>query len=170
MQQLRGVELKRFLRKTKKHNLEIYLCLENIQYAKNVAAIFRTAEAFKIKKIFLTGISHTPPFGKQLKNASRNKEEKVPWEYIKDTGAVIQKMKNRDFDIVGLEITDEAVEVKELKTDKLLLIVGNEGYGIVKNTIERMDSAVFIPMYGKGSSLNVSHATGIALYSIISNN
>ncbi|HEX9804769.1 MAG TPA: TrmH family RNA methyltransferase [Candidatus Dojkabacteria bacterium] len=170
MEQLRGIDLKRFLRRVKKPDIELFLLLENIQYAKNVASIFRTAEAFFVKKIFLTGISKTPPFGKDLKKASRNKEEKVHWEYKKTTGETIQSFKNRGFEIVSLEITDKSENIAEFKPKKnTLLIVGNETYGVTKETLERSDKSVFIPMFGKGSSLNVSSAAAVALNNLISN-
>jgi tRNA G18 (ribose-2'-O)-methylase SpoU len=150
--------------------MELYLLLENIQYAKNVASIFRTAEAFAVKKIFLSGISHTPSFGKNLQKASRKKELRVPWQYIDNAGMITNKMKKRDFQIIGVEITDESVEVaKFIPNDKILLIVGNEVYGITQNTLDKLDGSIHIPMYGKGSSLSVGVACGVALNNIINN-
>lgn len=170
MKQLRGVDLKRFLRKIKKPQFEMYLMLENTQYATNVASIFRSAEAFSVKKIFLTGISHKPPFGKDLKKASRSKEESVPWEYVKTSGEVINKLKKRGFEIVGVEITDESIDISEYEVpEKVLLVLGNETYGITQNTLDKLDKSVFIPMFGKGSSLNVSQAGAVALNNIINN-
>lgn len=170
MKQLRGIDLKRFIRKIKMPDIEIYLILENIQYATNVASIFRTAEALGVRKIFLAGISKTPPFGKDLKKASRSKEEKVGWEYIENSGVVIKKLKNRGFEIISLEITDESVSVSDLTPkSKIALVVGNETYGVVQNTLDKSDKSIYIPMYGKGSSLNVSVATAIALNNIITN-
>ena len=168
MKQLRGIELKRFNKKTEKHNKDIVLIMENIQYARNVASLFRTADACKVSKIILVGISHKPPFGKDLKKVSRNKETSVQWEYQENSGKAINKMKDQGYEIIGLEITDESIDYREYKfPNKLCLVVGNETYGIVKNTIARLDKAIFIPMYGKGASINVSTASSIALFKII---
>jgi len=168
MLQLKGIELKRFLKKIKKPNMELYLLLENIQYARNIASIFRTAEAFAVKKLFLTGISRTPPFGKELRKVSRSKEARVSWEYYENTGSVITKLKKQNFKTIGLEIADEAKNIDKLRINgKILLIVGNENYGISRNTLEKVDECVFIPIYGKGSSLSVGVACGIAIYEII---
>ncbi len=170
MKQLRGIELKRFLRKIKHPGAEVYLLLENIQYARNVAGMFRTAEAFKVKKIFLSGISRKPPFGKDLQKASRKKEQRVPWEYIEASGNVINKFKKRGFDILGLEITDNAMALEKHKTSKkTLLVVGNETYGITQSTLDKLDKTLYIPMYGKGSSLNVGVACAVTLYKLIEN-
>ena len=168
MKQLRGIELKRFLRRFKKPPIEVYLLLENIQYARNVASIFRTAEAYKVKKIFLVGISHKPPFGKDLRKVSRNKEKSVPWEYYENAGMIINKMKNRGYKIVALELTNESKKIDNIFfSDKILLVAGNETYGIVEKTLSRADLSLFIPMYGKGSSLSVSISTAIALDNLV---
>lgn len=170
MKQLRGVEIKRFMRKVEKSKNEVYLLLEDLQYARNVAAIFRTAEAFKVKKIFLTGVTPTPPFGTTLKKASRSKEMKVYWEYKKTSGEVIQSMKKRNFEILALEITDESVKVDDYDVPpKVLLVAGSEMYGIKPDTLDRCDKSIFIPMYGKGASLNVNVACSIALFNLRSN-
>lgn len=170
MNQLRGIELKRFLRKIKHPGAEIYLLLENIQYARNVAGMFRTAEAFKVKKIFLTGISQQPPFGKDLQKASRKKEQRVPWEYVETPGSIITSFRKRDFEILGLEITDASTPLETYKTkSKTLLVVGNETYGITQSTLDKLDKTVYIPMYGKGSSLNVGVACAVTLYKLVEN-
>lgn len=171
MKQLRGIELKRFNRKSEKHNKDIILILENIQYATNVASIFRTADAINVNKIILTGISHKPPFGKELRQTSREKEKSVRWEYEEFTAIAINKVRKQGYTIVGLEITDESKDFKEFNfnTNKICVIVGNEGYGIVRKTLEKIDSTVFIPMYGKGASLNVSVSLAILLYKIVEN-
>lgn len=170
MKQLRGIELKRVIRKMKKpEGQEIYLLLENIQYASNVASIFRSAEAFGVTKIFLTGISTTPPFGKDLRKASRGKEDRVPWEYAETSGEVINKLKKRDFRIIGLELTDQSKNLVEAeKSDKILLVAGNETYGITQATLDKIEESYHIPMYGKGSSLSVSIAVPVALFKFAS--
>lgn len=168
MKQLRGIELKRFMKKIPRHNNDIILILENIQYARNVAGMFRTADAIGIKKIYLTGISHKPPFGKDMQKASRNKEKSVQWSYSEHSGKVINKYKKQGYQIVGLEITDESVDYRDFKFgQRICIVVGNETYGIVKNTIEKLENSVFIPMYGKGASLNVGVSMAVLLYRIV---
>ena len=170
MKQLRKIEIKHLM-KEEKRDREIVLLLENIQYARNVAAIFRTADAAGIRKMYLTGISQKPPFGKELKQASRNKEEALNWEYKETTGEVVQSLKKQGFFVVAIEITDQAVRLDRLKDilqdkQKICFIAGSEVFGVNKATLERCDASVYIPMYGKGASLNVSTSVGIALFSI----
>ena len=148
-------QIKRLMKKYKPP-LNLYLVLENIQYARNVASIFRIADAMRVKKIYLTGISHTPPFGKELTKVSRHKEKSVPWEYVKDTPKVLNYLKKHNITPVAIELTNMAVPFYEFEypTD-LALVVGNENYGITRKTLQYIHHAVFIPMFGKGASLNV---------------
>lgn len=170
MRQLRKVEIKKVM-KEEKRDKEIYLLLENIQYARNVAAIFRTADAAGVRKMFLTGITQKPPFGKELKQTSRHKEESMDWVYKETTGEVIQTLKKLGFIIVAIEITDSSVRLDKLPEilhgeKKICFVAGSEVFGINKATLERCDTSVHIPMYGKGASLNVSTSVGIALFAI----
>ncbi len=168
MKQLRGTDLKKFKKDIAKHTKKIIVILENIQYANNVASIFRTCDAAKVEKIILTGISQKPPFGKELRKTSRNKERSVTWEYHENIGKILQKYKALSYQIVGVEITDNSIDYKTFSfSDKICLIFGNETYGITKKTLERLEHTVYIPMYGKGSSLNVSVSCAIALFRIV---
>ncbi|MBD3363215.1 tRNA methyltransferase [Candidatus Dojkabacteria bacterium] len=169
MKQLTKTEIKRFKKKTSKHNKNIVIIAENVQYAKNVASLFRIADAVKVQKIILTGISRKPPFGKGLRKVSRNKEKSVHWEYSKHSGKPINKLKRKGYQIIGLELTDESQNYRNLDyPNKTCIVIGNETYGIVKTTLSKLEKAVYIPMYGKGASLNVTTSCAVLLYEIIS--
>ena len=170
MKQLNKKEIKKFFKKQAKRTEEIVLILENVEYARNVAGIFRSADAAGISHIYLTGISKTPPFGKDLKKASRSKEHSVKWTYCKQSNELIEELKDDDYTIIGAEITDNSIPLVNLKKiaekqKKLAFIFGSEVFGIKKTTLELCDYSVYIPMYGKGASLNVAVSVGIILYS-----
>jgi tRNA G18 (ribose-2'-O)-methylase SpoU len=170
MEHLNKKQIKNFFKGTKrKHN--IVLLLENIQYAKNVASMFRTADAAGVKNIYLTGISHKPPFGKELSKVSRQKHKSMSWEYVETTDKVIKKLKKDGFFIIAVELTDDAVDYTQLSRlvidhEKICFVLGSEVYGVVNKTLEKCDASVYIPMFGKGASLNVSVSAGIILYSL----
>lgn len=169
MRSLSRKQLKKFYKQHKfKHNKDIVVILENIQYARNVASFFRTADAINVSKVILSGISPTPPFGKDLRKASRNKEKLVKWEYVKEATETIQKLKKEGYTIIALELTDKSVPYTEANYPKQVAIVaGNESYGITKDTLEHCDSAVYIPMYGKGKSLNVHVALAVLCFHVV---
>lgn len=167
MKPLLKKEIKKLFKEYKQEK-EFVLIAENIQYARNVAELFRIADALRIQKVILTGISQKPPFGKDLVKVSRAKEERVNWEYTDKSFNAIAKLKEQGFVITALEITDKAVEVnsyiKNLKSNKIAIIIGNEVYGVTKELLSHCDNSVYLPMYGKGASLNVSVSFGILAY------
>lgn len=170
MRQLNKKEVKKKYKEFPKRDKEIFLILENIEYARNVASIFRTAEAAGVKRMYLTGITKTPPFGKEMRQVSRNKENGVEWVYKETSGEVIQILKKQGFTICAIELTDSSITVSKLKDalktkQKICFVAGSEVFGMKKTTLEKCDMGVEIPMYGKLSSLNVSVSVGVVLYS-----
>src|SRR3990167_9666925 len=132
MEQLRGIKLKRFKKGLKRPELDIVIILENLQYARNVAEIFRIADALKVSEIILTGISKSPPFGKDLQKVSRAKEKSVKWQKSDITGKTINIYLKKGYEILALELTDTAISVFDYnlpRNKKIVLLVGNEVYG-----------------------------------------
>jgi tRNA G18 (ribose-2'-O)-methylase SpoU len=171
MKALNKKEIKKLVNKESKRDLTIYLLLENIEYARNVASLFRTADAAGVKKIILTGISKTPPFGKEMKQVSRNTEESIPWVYEETSGKAIQTLKKQGFYIIAVELADKAFPFSQIKEklsgkNKICILLGSEVYGVKNSTLEKCDSSTYIPMYGKGASLNVANAGTVILFSI----
>lgn len=150
--------------------MELYLFLDNVRSAYNVGSIFRTAEAFAIKKIYLGGISGIERFGNQvklhpkvLKTALAGKI--VPWEHVTDPIKKLSELKSSGVNIISLEISSDSTDIKNLKLkDPTCLVVGHEITGVEQGINSLANQKIKIPMYGKGKSLNVSVATGIALY------
>lgn len=170
MKQLRGKEIKKYFKNQPKRDHEIVLILENIQYATNVANVFRTAESASVAKVFLTGISKRPPFGKDLMKVSRGAENKVRHEYVEKTLDVLPKLKAEGFHIIAIELSDHNILLPDLKDylsgkKKVCFIAGNEDSGVNRTTLEECDTAVTIPMFGSNLSLNVNVSVGVVLFS-----
>ncbi len=157
---------------------EFFVIAHNIRSLLNVGSIFRTADAFGITKIFLTGYTGTPqnPFHKiKINKVALGAEGWVPWEHSDSAQAVIRVLKRQKVAIVGLE-NNIAVGPKPKTLTKfkpkfpLALILGEETGGIDRALLKLCDELVEIPMLGKKESLNVSVAFGIAAYGIIAQN
>ena len=141
----------------------IVVIAHNIRSLWNVGSLFRNADCFGVEKIYLTGYTAIPP-RREISKTALGAEEWIPWEYSKDPEDVIKKLKNYGCDIVGLEITSDAVNIAAYKSEgQIALLIGHEVTGIPKNLLKKCDDVVYIPMHGKKESLNVSVATGIAL-------
>jgi tRNA G18 (ribose-2'-O)-methylase SpoU len=148
---------------------EFFVVCDNIRSLENIGSIFRTSDALGVSKIFLCGISGKPPHHKISKTAL-GAEETIPFEYCKQTWRLIEKFKKDKIKIVALEQDKRAVAISEFKPSfPVALIVGNEVKGVSKKVLEKCDEIIFLPMFGKKESLNVSVAFGVAGYYIINN-
>lgn len=149
---------------------EIVLVLPNIRSCHNVGAMFRTADAFNISKLYLVGYTATPP-KIQIDKVSLGAETWMPWEKWEDLRGLVTELKEQGYAIVGLEKNDESKEIGNLKLEidndqSIALIVGNEVDGIDDTILDMCDHIVHIPMLGKKESLNVSIAAGVAMYAL----
>lgn len=152
---------------------EVVLILHNIRSEQNVGAIFRTADAAGVGKIYLTGYTPTPidRFGRVIKTIAKTAlgaEKSVAWEQVKTIGRLVKKLRDKGFQIIAIEQSERAVDYKKIKLIKnTAFILGNEIDGIPPALLEKSDVVTQIPMHGKKESLNVGVAAGIALFRII---
>lgn len=145
---------------------KFYLILPNIRSCHNVGAMFRTADACGVTKLFLVGYTATPP-KKEIDKVALGAETWMPWEHRKDLKRLITSLKKKGVKIIGLEKNDRSVDIGTLQIDTdVALIVGNEVDGITPDIQALCDIVAHIPMYGKKESLNVSIAAGIGMYII----
>src|SRR3989338_7068675 len=149
------------------------LILYNIRSVENVGAMFRTADAAGVSKIYLTGYTPCPldRFGrirKDLAKSALGAENFVPWEQKKSITPLLLKLKKEKFLIIGIEQDKNSINYKKVKLrSKNAFIVGAEVTGIPKSVLKKCDIIAEIPMWGKKESLNVSVALGIALFRML---
>ena len=148
---------------------KIFVICHNIRSRHNVGSIFRTADGAGVSKIFLCGITPAPPHP-NISKVSLGAENFVEWEKGKNTWRTIEKLKKEGFKIVALEQAKGAIAYDKFKLPEksIALILGNEveGLPIRRGGLKRADKIVYLPMYGKKESLNVSVAFGVAVYKI----
>jgi len=157
----------------RKKQPKIFLILDNIRSVYNAGAIFRTADACGIQKIFLTGCTPQPidRFGRERKDFMKSAlgaEKTIAWEYWPNTFDLVKDMKNNGFEIVSIEQSKKSIDYKKFKIKKdTVLILGNEVGGVSKDVLKESDKIIEIPMVGKKESLNVSVSAGIVLFRIL---
>lgn len=148
------------------------LILENIRSVHNVGAIFRTADAAGVDKIVLVGITPAPidRFGRaraDLAKAALGAEKTMAWKQVTNVGEAVAELRADGFQIISLEQAEGSVDYKKVKVgEKVAIIVGNEVDGVSKEALAMSDVVAEIPMAGGKESLNVSVATGVALFRI----
>jgi tRNA G18 (ribose-2'-O)-methylase SpoU len=147
---------------------QFYLILPEIRSCHNVGAMFRTADACGVTKIFLVGYTPCPP-RPQIDKVSLGAETWMPWEQRKNLKILIKGLKKKGTLVIGLEKNEKSKDIGILDIKDIgvvALIVGNEVDGISPDILKLCDEVVHIPMHGKKESLNVSVAAGIAMYVI----
>lgn len=144
--------------------------LHNIRSVYNVGAIFRTADAIGVTKIYLTGYTPAPldRFGRPRNDfvkSALGAEKTVPWKQVKNPVKLLEELKREGVFIVGLEQDKRARDYKVARPrEKTALLLGNEVRGLSKSLRAPCDELIQIPMRGSKESLNVSVAAGIALF------
>jgi len=152
---------------------EVFLILDNIRSVYNVGAIFRTADAAGVSKIYLCGITPTPldRFGRKRKDVAKSAlgaEDFVKWEQKENTKDLIEKLKEKNIFIVALEQAKDSVDYKKLKARfPMALVLGSETKGIDNDILKICDKKIEIPMKGGKESLNVSVSCGVALFRVL---
>jgi tRNA G18 (ribose-2'-O)-methylase SpoU len=147
-----------------------YIILEDIRSAYNVGAIFRTADAAGVAKVFLVGYTPAPTdrFGRpqpEILKTSLGASDAMAWEQVATTKEIIERLQADGVTVVAVELAEESVLLKDFKEpEHVAYIVGNEVDGVSKEALELADVIVELPMLGQKESLNVSVTAGIVLY------
>jgi tRNA G18 (ribose-2'-O)-methylase SpoU len=141
--------------------------LDNIRSQHNVGAVFRTSDAFKVEKIYLCGITATPP-NREIHKAALGATESVDWKYFNKTVDAVGDLKHRGFSVFALEQAKNSISLSALPklTSPIALILGNEVDGISDEVMNLVDGVLEIPQFGTKHSLNVSVSAGIAMWEI----
>lgn len=156
----------------KKQSCEIILILPDIRSVHNVGSIFRTADAFGVSKIIISGYTPSPidRFGRERSDVAKSAlgaQNTVKWEYVDNIIEYIEDRKVDGYNICSLEQSPDSVRLSEYtKKGKVVLVVGNEITGVDKEILDISDQILEIPMLGQKESMNVSVSTGIALYQL----
>lgn len=154
-------------RKTEKS--PIVLILDNVRSLNNVGSAFRTGDAFRVEKIYLCGITGTPPH-RDIQKTALGATESVEWEYCLNTLEAVVKLKNQAYQICALEQVDRSIMLNEFAPDKekkYALVFGNEVFGVEDEVLNNCDTVLEIPQLGTKHSLNISVSLGIAVWDLM---
>jgi 23S rRNA (guanosine2251-2'-O)-methyltransferase len=166
--QLRGKPLTDFLKRIRRPDVDLVFVLQDMQDPVNVGSAFRIADACGVRRMLLTGITTCPPHP-LIKKVGRGRERRVSWEYVEDAATGVDALRAEGYRATAVEITAAAVPYDEANYgSRVALVVGHEDHGVTNRTLAACDQMVFLPMHGKGASLNVHVSLGIVAYHVLS--
>jgi len=148
----------------------IIIVLDNIRSLNNIGSVFRTSDAFLIKKIYLCGITAKPPH-KDIHKTALGSTDTVAWEYSESTLDVIEKLKENQIVVCSIEQTENAIMLNDFKPKancNYAFVFGNEVKGVSQDVVNASDVVIEIPQFGTKHSLNISVSCGVVIWDVFS--
>lgn len=147
--------------------LPLHIVLDNVRSALNTGSVFRTADAFRIARIHLCGITATPPH-REIQKTALGSTESVPWKYWPSTREAVMELQGEGIKVFAVEQVKNSISLDHfiLPDSPIALIFGHEMEGVSQEVINSCDGCIEIPQEGIKHSLNVSISAGILCWEI----
>ena len=148
----------------------LIIILDNVRSLNNVGSVFRTADAFRIKHIYLCGITATPPH-KDIQKTALGSTDSVDWSYADNTQSIVKKLQFEKVKVIAIEQAENSTELQSFVPQKkttYALVFGHEVKGVSQDVVSGCDGIIEIPQYGTKHSLNVAVSSGVVLWDLFS--
>lgn len=146
----------------------VILILDNIRSLNNIGSVFRTADAFLVKKVYLCGITATPPH-KDIRKTALGATDSVNWEYRPDTIELVKELQAQEIAVISVEQAEGAIMLNKfdvVANQTLALVFGNEVKGVSQEVVSASNAVLEIPQFGTKHSLNISVSAGVVVWDI----
>ena len=146
--------------------MPLIIVLDNVRSLNNIGSVFRTADAFLIERIYLCGITASPPH-KDIHKTALGATENVLWEYVNSTADIVQKLQTEGVSVWPIEQTEDSTSLDIFQPEpnkSYAFVLGNEVRGVSQEVIDICNKALEIPQFGTKHSLNISVATGLVIW------
>ena len=170
MRKLKNEELNRLDAEAfkKADKTPIIIVLDNIRSLNNIGSVFRTADAFLIEKVYLCGITATPPH-KDIRKTALGATESVAWEYRENTLKLVEELKAKNQSLWAVEQAEGATLLNNFKittSEHYVFVFGNEVKGVSQEVVDQCNGVVEIPQFGTKHSLNISVSVGVVIWDV----
>ena len=149
--------------------MPVIVVLDNIRSMHNVGSVFRTADAFLVRGIYLCGYTPQPPH-RDIHKTALGATETVEWQYFGSTVDAVSALRDAGYTVFAVEQTAVSVGLQAFSgghSGPLAVVFGNEVDGVSAEALELCDGAIEIPQWGMKNSLNISVAAGIVLWELV---
>jgi len=163
MDELNRVSVEKFNQLDK---LPVICILDNIRSQHNIGSIFRTSDAFRIRELYLCGITATPP-NREINKSALGATESVKWQYFANTCTAVEQLKKSGYKIIAVEQAVGSIVLEDYipeVSENVALVFGNELTGVSDDVMDMVDTCIEIPQFGTKHSFNVSVSAAIVLY------
>jgi 23S rRNA (guanosine2251-2'-O)-methyltransferase len=153
------------------HKIPLVVVLDNVRSMNNIGSVFRTSDAFLVSRIYLCGITATPPH-KDIHKTALGATESVEWEYFENTMDALKKIKDEGYFILSVEQAENSIKLDKFlpKPDqKIAVVFGHEVRGVQQDVVDFCDGVLEIPQFGTKHSLNISVCAGIVIWKLSMN-
>lgn len=150
--------------------IPLVVVLDNIRSLNNIGSVFRTSDAFLVERIFLCGITATPPH-KEIHKTALGATESVDWSYAESAEDLVKELRSEGLKILCVEQADSSVPLNQFhpqKGHRYALVFGNEVKGVQQTVVDLSDECLEIPQYGTKHSLNIAVSCGVVLWDLFS--
>ena len=170
MRKLRNPELNRLTPEAYKQaeKLPLVVVLDNIRSCNNIGSVFRTSDALLIEKVYLCGITATPP-NAEIHKTALDAEKSVEWEYLEKTEDAVIELQNKGYKVYAIEQVENSISLPDYfpaAGEKVAVVFGNEVKGVQQKVVNICDGNIEIPQFGTKHSFNISVSAGIVLWDI----
>jgi len=152
----------------KAEKLPLVVILDNVRSQHNVGAVFRTADAFRLREVVLCGICCCPP-NQEIHKTALGAEETMSWRYYKNTLDAVHALQAEGYTVYAVEQAHQSRTLETVASDlpdKVAVVLGHEVFGVQQEVVDASDGCIEIPQYGTKHSLNVSVTAGIVIYTL----
>lgn len=146
------------------------IVLDDIRSMNNVGSAFRTGDAFLVEKIFLCGITATPPH-RDIEKTALGSTDSVAWEHRTDVIELVKELQQNDYVVMAVEQVENSLKLNDFKPEKdkkYAFVFGNEVFGVNEEVVKIADRALEIPQFGTKHSLNIAVSLGIVCWDFVS--
>lgn len=146
------------------------LILDDIRSLNNVGSVFRTADAFKANKVYLCGITGTPPH-RDIQKTALGADETVTWEHVSDVLELVKSLQTDGYTVAAVEQVEGSVSLLDFQPEanqKYAFVFGNEVFGVNEEVVKQANFCLEIPQYGTKHSLNIAVTNGVVCWDFVS--
>lgn len=146
--------------------IPVSIFLDDVRSLNNVGSAFRTSDAFLIEKIYLGGITGTPPH-REIQKTALGATESVAWEHVPEPLPFLKELQNEGYKIISIEQAENSTSLLDFtpnKNKRYCLVFGNEVFGVDQEIVSASDMVIEIPQFGTKHSLNISVSLGVVIW------